>query len=178
MRKPAVLVPAQNISDSILTIRGKRVLLDSELAALYGAKTKTLNQAVKRNVNRFSDDFMFRLTKEELTQLNRSQIVTGLQRHRDPRFLPYAFTEHGSIMAATVLNSKRAVEMSIYVVRAFVQLRQLLASNRELARQFIELERRVSTHDQTIVGILKTIRELMSPPKSHPIGFTVDFDKK
>jgi hypothetical protein len=161
-------------------LRGKRCLLDSELAELYDVTTKALNQAVKRNLDRFPEDFVFRLTDDEMEVLNRSQIVTGSQRHRDPRFLSYAFTGHGSIMAATVLNSARAVRMSIYVVRAFVRLRDVLSSNRELSRQFSELERRVSTHDQAIVGILKTIRELMNPPtkKSRPIGFTADFNEK
>jgi len=168
------------ISQAICIIRGRRVLLDSELAVLFAVTTKALNQAVKRNLGRFPDDFVFRLSEQELADWNRSQSVTGSQRHRDPRYLPYAFTEHGSIMAATVLNSPQAVKMSIFVVRAFVRLRELLASNQELARQFAELEQKVSTHDQAIVGILKTIRELMSQPtrKSRPIGFTANIDEK
>ncbi len=112
--------------------------------------------------------------------MNRSQFATGSQKHRDPRYPPYAFTEHGAIMAATILNSPRAIEMSVYVVRAFVQLRDLLASNRELAQKFAELERKVSTHDQAIVGILKAIRELMNPPQTEkrPIGFVELQEKK
>lgn len=124
-------------------MRGQKVLLDSELAALYGVITKALNQAVKRNANRFPEDFMFRLTRAETLTVNRSQFVTGSthsQKHRDPRFPPYAFTEHGAIMAATVLNSPRAIEMSVFVVRAFVRVRAFLASNRELARRLAELE--------------------------------------
>jgi hypothetical protein len=123
---------------------------------------------------------MFRLNKTEVTALNRSQFVTGSQKHRDPRFPPYAFTEHGAIMAATVLNSARAVEMSIYVVRAFVQLRELLASNKEVAQKLAELERKLATHDQAITGIIKTIRELMNPqePKKRPIGFVELQEKK
>ena len=170
----------QSIAESIRTIRGRRVLLDSDLAALYNVSTKALNQAVKRNIERFPDDFVFRLSDRELGELNRSQTVTGSQRHRNPRFTPYAFTEHGSIMAATVLNSSQAVKVSIYVVRAFVQIREVLASNRELAQHFSELERRVDTHDQAITAILKAIRELMNPPvkKSRPIGFTANIDQQ
>jgi hypothetical protein len=175
------LVPIEQISSSIVQLRGQRVLLDNELAALYGVTTKRFNEQVKRNKDRFPEDFMFRLVRAEVDALNRSQIATGSQKHRDPRFPPFAFTEHGAIMAATILNSPRAVEMSVYVVRAFVQLRDMLASNKELARRLDELERKLATHDQAITGILKTIRELMSPPaepKRRGIGFTADFDKK
>ncbi|MEA3197317.1 MAG: hypothetical protein QOF32_1369, partial [Gammaproteobacteria bacterium] len=157
-----------------------RVILDAELAALYGVATKVLNQAVKRNVERFPEDFMFRLTRTETEGLNRSQIVTGSQKHRDPRFPPFAFTEHGAIMAATVLNSPRAVEMSVYVVRAFVQLRELLASNTALARKLNELEGKLKNHDEAITAILSAIRELMNPPtpKRRPIGFTANLTEK
>jgi ORF6N domain len=133
-------VVVEHISRSILMLRGQRMMLDVELAGLYDVSTKALNQAVKRNAERFPDDFMFRLTAAETEALNRSQIVTGSQKHRDPRFPPFAFTEHGAIMAATILNSPRAVEMSVYVVRAFAQLRELLASNTALARKLNELE--------------------------------------
>jgi hypothetical protein len=161
-------------------LRGQRVILDAELAALYGVATKVLNQAVKRNVDRFPEDFMFRLTRTETEALNRSQIVTGSQKHRDPRFPPFAFTEHGAIMAATVLNSPRAVEMSVYVVRAFVQLRELLASNTALARKLNELEGKLKNHDEAITAILSAIRELMNPPppKRRPIGFTANLTEK
>jgi len=166
--------------ESALVLRGHRVLLDAELAALYGVPTKALNQAVKRNAERFPEDFMFRLSRTETEALNRSQIVTGSQKHRDPRFPPFAFTEHGAIMAATILNSPRAVEMSIYVVRAFVQLRELLASNQELAQRLNQLEARIEkklvTHDDAIAALLSAIRELMHPPpeKRRGIGFTAD----
>jgi hypothetical protein len=120
-----------------------RVLLDSELAALYDVTTKRLNEQVKRNVRRFPQDFVFRLTRAETEVLNRSQNATGSQKHRDPRSMPHAFTEHGVIMAATILNSPRAVEMSVYVVRAFVHLGEMLASNKELARRFAQLETRL-----------------------------------
>ena len=177
------LVPIERITQSILILRGQRVLLDSELAELYAVPTKALNQAVKRNVDRFPKDFVFRLKAVEVAALNRSQAVTGSQKHRDPRFPPYAFTEHGAIMAAMVLNSSRAVEMTIFVVRAFVQLREFLASNKELARRLDQLEARIqkklASHDDAIAAMLSAIRELMHPPrmKSRPIGFTANLDE-
>jgi len=122
-RAPTVAV--EDISRAILVLRGDKVLLDAELAALYGVTTKRLNEQVKRNAERFPEDFMFRLTRAETEALNRSHFATGSQKHRDPRFAPYAFTEHGAIMAATILNSPRAIEMSVYVVRAFGDLKSL-----------------------------------------------------
>jgi hypothetical protein len=167
-------------------LRGHRVLLDAELAALYGVTTKRFNEQVRRNHERFPTDFMFQLNAEEAESL-RTQSATlkgGRGQHR--KYLPYAFTEHGAIMAATILNSPRAVEMSVYVVRAFVKLRELLSSNRELARRFAQLETRLdkklTQHDQAIGAILAAIRELMHPevspqPKRRPIGFTADLDR-
>jgi hypothetical protein len=177
---PKALVPTEDITRAILTLRGHRVLLDSELAALYGVTTKRLNEQVKRNAKRFPEDFMFRLTRTETEALNRSQNATGSQKHRDPRFPPYGFTEHGAIMAATILNSPRAVEMSLYVVRAFVRLRELLASNTALARKLDELERKYQHHDEAITAILSAIRELTNPPapKRRSIGFTADLTEK
>ena len=136
-----------NITQSILLVRGRKVLLDAELAALYGVTTKRFNQQVQRNLERFPEDFMFQLTDHEVASL-RLQIVTldihagGRGRHR--KYRPYAFTEHGAIMAASILNSPRAIETSVYVVRAFVRLRELLASNTELARRLDELEARLT----------------------------------
>src|SRR2546421_11447136 len=156
----ASTVAVEDISRAILVLRGDKVLLDAELAALYGVTTKRLNEQVKRNAERFPEDFMFRLTRAETEALNRSHFATGSQKHRDPRFAPYAFTEHGAIMAATTLNSVRAVEMSVHVVRAFVRLRELLMSNRALTQKLDELERRLQSHDRTIVSILRTLREL------------------
>jgi hypothetical protein len=178
--RSAALVPVEHITRSILVLRGQKVLLDAELAALYGVTTKRLNEQVKRNAERFPEDFLFRLRSDEVEALNRSHFATGSQKHRDPRFPPYAFTEHGAIMAATVLNSPRAVEMSVYVVRAFVRLRELLASNTALARKLDELERKYQYHDDAIKAILSAIRELMNPPqpKRRPIGFTADLSKK
>ncbi len=180
MARSKALAPVADITRTILVLRRQRVILDADLAPLYGVPTKALNQAVKRNAERFPDDFMFRLTRAEVEALNRSQSVTGSQKHRDPRFPPYAFTEHGAIMAATILNSPRAVEMSLYVVRAFVRLRELLASNTALARKLDELERKYQRHDETITAILSAIRELTNPlaPKRRGIGFTADIDVK
>ena len=172
-------VSADQINGSILLLRSQRVILDRDLAAIYGVETRTLNQAVKRNADRFPEDFMFQLTPEEAAASRSQIVILNGRRGQNIKFLPHAFTEHGAIQAANILTSPRAVTMGIHVVRAFVQLRSLLASNSELARKFAELERRVSTHDQAIVGILKTIRELMIPPepKRRPIGF-VDLEEK
>jgi hypothetical protein len=180
------LVPTDAIARAILILRGHRVLLDSELAALYGVTTKRFNEQVRRNAKRFPADFMFQLSTPEAEAL-RSQIATSNaspQKRGGRRYLPYAFTEHGAIMAAMVLNSPRAVEMSVYVVRAFVQLRELLASNKELAGRFVQLETRLdkklTTHDEAIATILSAIRQLMHPPvpKRRPIGFTADVGQK
>ena len=195
------ILPVEQITRSILAFRGHKVLLDSELAELYGVPTKALNQAVKRNIERFPNDFMFRLRRTEARALIRSQSVTASQgpmrpqpltasqgpmrsqsvtasrARRNERYAPYAFTEHGSIMAATILNSPRAVEMSIYVVRAFVQLRELLASNKQLARRLDEMHkgigRKFGSYDQMLAGILDTLRELQKT-ESRPIGFTAE----
>jgi hypothetical protein len=176
------LVSVGQISRAILVLRCQRVILDANLSALYGVTTKRLNEQVKRNAARFPADFMFRLSAEETDVLNRSHFATGYQKHRDPRFPPFAFTEHGAIMAATVLNSPRAVEMSLYVVRAFVQLREWISSNKELARRLDALEARIekklTSHDEAIATMLSAIRELMHPPapKRRSIGFTADLD--
>lgn len=169
-------VAVSSITGVILVLRRQRIILDADLAALYGVTTKALNQAVKRNAARFPEDFLFRLTRIEIEALNRSQSVTGSQKHRDPRFPPFAFTEHGAIMAATVLNSPRAVETSLYVVRAFIRLRELLVANTALARKLEELERKYRHHDDAIAAILSAIRELTHPPvpRRRGIGFTAD----
>jgi hypothetical protein len=136
MRKTDPLSLLPDVDRAILTIREQKVILDADLAAIYGIPTKALNQAVKRNLGRFPDDFLFKLAPGEVAELNRSQIVTGSQKHRDPRSAPYAFTEHGALMAANLLNSPRAVAMSVYVIRAFVKMRQDLAAT--LEEQFTE----------------------------------------
>jgi hypothetical protein len=171
--------PAGNITRSILVLRGHRVILDAELAAIYGVTTGRLNEAVKRNAERFPEDFMFRLSAAEHAALI-SQIATSKSGRGGRRKLPWAFTEHGAIQAANVLNSPHAIAMGVYVVRAFVQLRALLASNTALARKLDELERKYQHHDEAIAAILSAIRELMNPPepKRRPIGFTVDIGEK
>ncbi|MFO1406520.1 MAG: ORF6N domain-containing protein [Steroidobacteraceae bacterium] len=169
-------MPVETVTRAILVLRGQRVILDAELASLYDVTTKRLNEQVKRNAERFPEDFLFRLTRAETEALNRSQNATGSQKHRDPRFPPFAFTEHGAIMAATILNSPRAVEMSVFVVRAFVRLRELLVSNAALARKLAELERKYKHHDDAIAALLSAIRALVNPPapKRRGIGFTAD----
>ena len=149
-------------------------MLDADLAALYGVPTRRLNEQVKRNRRRFPADFVFRLGQSEIGVLNRSQFATSSQKHRDPRSRPWAFTEHGAVMAANVLNSRRAVEMSVFVVRAFVRLRETLTASRELARKLWELERRVGSHDIAIRELVAVIRGLAERPQDPPrrrIGF-------
>jgi len=164
------LISIERIERTIYLIRGEKVMLDRDLAELYEVQTKALNQAVRRNSNRFPDDFMFQLSEKEVADLNRSQFVTGSEKHRDPRFRPYAFTEHGVAMLSTVLRSKRAIIVNIEIMRAFVKLRQMLASNAELSRRFDELE---SKYDKQFKVVFDAIRQLMAPPdpKRRPLGF-------
>jgi hypothetical protein len=174
------------VADRIHIVRSQRVMLDADLAALYGVPTKRLNEQVRRNSDRFPGDFMFRLSAAEWGALNRSQIATGSQRHRDPASLPNAFTEHGCLMLANVLRSARAGEASILVVRAFVRLRGVLAANTELAARVDQLalhlekhDRKVAVHDQAILSLLAEIRRLTRFPESssRPIGFTADLSR-
>ena len=155
----------ERIEARIFDLRGYRVLLDGDLSVLYGVPVKALNQAVRRNARRFPADFMLRLKRHEVAYM-RSQIVTASRRNL--RYPPLAFTEHGAIMAANVLNSRRAVEASVYVVRAFVRLRQVVATHRELSRRLDELERRVGSHDESIRGLIVAIRGLMERPLEAP----------
>jgi len=171
------------ISQSILLIRGQKVLLDRDLAVLYGVTTSRLNQQVRRNLERFPSDFMFRLTAEEHAALM-LQFATSKSSRGGHRKLPLVFTEHGAIQAANVLNSTRAIEMGIYVVRAFVQLRDTIASHHELAQQLKALESRMmkkfAAHDHAIADIIHTIRQLTTPPetKKRSIGFVELEEKK
>jgi ORF6N domain len=170
-----------NISSRIRTIRGKKIILDFDLAEIYDVPTKALNQAVKRNLTRFPDDFIFQLTAKEIADLMRSQIVTAYK--RNVRFLPYAFTENGAIMAASVLNSPEAVRMSVFVVRAFVQMRDLLGSTKELTKQLAALEKklteRLDGHEVAIIEVLRRVMDILDPPPPPPespgreIGFHV-----
>jgi hypothetical protein len=175
-------VPVEHITRSILVLRGHKVLLDAELAALYGVTTARLNQQVRRNRKRFPADFLFELTAEEFTVLM-LQNATSKRGRGGRRKLPLAFTEHGAIMAATILNSPRAVEMTVYVVRAFLKLRELLASNKDLARKLAALERSLVALDlktqRQFKEVYDAIRALMEPPttKRRSIGFTADLEE-
>ena len=170
------LVPAERIKRAILLIRGERVILDSDLARLYEVETRVLNQAVKRNAARFPTDFMFQLTSEEATAVlnSRSQIVI-LKRGENIKYRPYAFTEQGVAMLSSVLHSNRAVQVNIGIMRAFVRLRQMLASNAELARKLESLEKK---YDAQFKVVFDAIRQLMSLPeaKRNEIAFHVKHD--
>lgn len=179
MQKPQAGLPVERIVQSILVIRGLKVLLDSDLAMLYGVETRVLVQAVKRNLERFPEDFMFQVDSEELAFL-RSQSVISNPGRGGRRYAPYAFTEQGVAMLSSVLNSPRAIAVNIEIMRAFVRLREILASNKDLTAKLNELEHKLETHDQAIAGILSAIRELMRPPeprKKQPIGFVTGEEK-
>ena len=190
------IVPEQIIEQKIYVIRGKKVILDADLAVIYGVTTKRLNEQVRRNRHKFPDDFVFRLNAKEMGSLNwsqnatsskrenlRSQNATSSSEYGGRRYLPYAFTEHGAIMTATILNSPQAVQMSVFVVRAFVRMREILAGNKHLAKQLVELEKkltgRLDVHEVAIVDVLRRIMELLDPPAPSPeppkraIGFHV-----
>jgi len=179
--KDAALAPIDQIVQATLYLRGQRVLLDADLAALYGVSTKALNQAMKRNAERFPEDFMFRLSINEIRS-RRSQSVTASSPFRNPRFAPFAFTEHGAIMAAMILNSRRAIDMSVYAVRAFVRIRDLVISDRDLERKLAALERSLVSLDvetqRQFKEVYDAIRALhtATPEKSRPIGFTADIE--
>jgi hypothetical protein len=184
-KRCTTLVPAGSIERRIVVVRGEKVLLDADLAALYGVSTGRFNEQVKRNRARFPADFMFQLTFQELRAL-RSQfaISNGRTGPGGRRYLPFAFTEHGAIMAATILNTPHAVEVSVYVVRAFVRLREVLATHKDLATKLADLEKTTEAlalkHDQLAAStraqfreVIDALRALMSPPepKKRPIGF-------
>ncbi|HKF04844.1 MAG TPA: ORF6N domain-containing protein [Candidatus Sulfotelmatobacter sp.] len=172
MMNPTALVLTKKVATKILILRNQKVILDSDLAELYGVPVRQLNQQVKRNRDRFPSDFRFAITAAEYQNL-RSQNVISSSAHGGRRYLPHAFTEHGAIMAASVLNSKRAIEMSIFVVRAFVQMRQILAANQHIASKLTELESRLDGHDEQIEELIEAIRELVSPlpANNRRIGF-------
>jgi hypothetical protein len=183
----------ESLEPLILVIRNQRVILDADLARLYGVTTKVFNQAVKRNVSRFPKDFAFQLTTAEVTNLrsqtvtsnretiedyedtgNRSQIVTGSQKHRDPRFRPWAFTEHGAVMAANILRSERAIHMSIFVVRVFVRLREHVVANQAILKRLAEIDRTLLQHDSALLDLYEKLLPLLQPLPDHPkrrIGF-------
>jgi phage regulator Rha-like protein len=168
-KKPKSPIPIEQIDGMIRTIRGTRVMLDRDLARTYDVPTKVFNQAVKRNRQRFPEDFMFRLTDKEAKalQASRSQNVT-LKRGQNIKYLPYAFTEYGALMAANILNSPRAVQMSIFVVRAFAKMREALRGTPELARKLTALEKkltdRLDIHEAAIVEVLREVMQILNPP--------------
>ena len=176
MAKTAIVV-ARKVDSKIFLLRGQRVILDTDLAELYGVQVRHLNQQVKRNAKRFPLAFRFQLSAHELKIL-RSQNVISSEGHGGARYRPYAFTEHGAIMAATVLNSDRAIEMSVFVVLAFVRMRRAIAGNRHILTKLAELERRLESHDAEIQDLMDAIRELMSPeePSRRRIGFEAPDD--
>ena len=172
MAKGKSIIPVGKIENRILLIRGEKVIVDADLAGFYGVPTKRLNEQVKRNVNRFPADFMFQLTKSE-----KSEVVANcdhLENLKYSRALPYAFTEHGAIMAASVLNTPRAIEVSVFIVRAFIKLRQIIAGHKELQRKISKIENRLIDHDEQIVELVDLIKQLLNPklpPKKRRIGF-------
>jgi len=172
MKKRAHIVPTDSVESRIFTLRGQKVIFDLDLAAIYGVETKALNRAVKRNAKRFPPDFVFQLTREEFTNL-RYQIGTSSSHYGGRRFLPYAFTENGAVMAANVLNSSSAVRMSVFVVRAFVRMRELLTGSKELAAELKKLEAkltsRLDVHETAIVDVLRRIMQLLDPPPAPPV---------
>ena len=172
MNKVAGLIPIERIQNFIFLVRGEKVMLDTDLAELYGVETRLLIQAVKRNADRFPDDFTFQLTPQEVANL-RSQIVISSSAHGGRRYLPYAFAEQGVAMLSSVLRSGRAVQVNVAIMRAFVSLRRLLATNETLSRKFAELERKLEGHDEAIKTLFDAIRELMLPPAKpkREIGF-------
>ncbi len=166
------VIPVEIIERRILLIRGQKVMLDADLAGVYGVPTKRLNEQMKRNASRFPEDFVFQLTPEE-----KAEVVANcdhLEKLKFSKALPYAFTEHGALMAASVLNSEKAVETSLFVIRAFVRLREMIASNKALADKLAKLEKRLEGHDASITEIVKLLQRLMQPDgplKKNRIGF-------
>jgi len=183
----------EHLEPLIFTIRGHRVILDAELARLYGVTTRRFNEGFRRNRDRFPDDFAFQLSNAEFADLriqaatkglqqddlqgdisNRSQIATGSQKHRDPRFRPWVFSEHGALMAANILRSKRAVHMSVFVIRAFVRLREELAANSAVLKRLAEIDRTLLQHDAALRDVYRKLLPLLQPPPDppkRPIGF-------
>ncbi|MEK6639712.1 MAG: ORF6N domain-containing protein [Nitrospirota bacterium] len=192
----------ESLEPLIFVVRNQRVILDADLARLYGVTTKSFNQAVKRNADRFPEDFAFQLTIQEVAQLrsqavtsnaelidtkredqnrsqiaissNRSQFVTGSQKHRDPRLRPWAFTEHGAVMAANILRSERAIHMSVFVVRVFVRLREHVAANQAILKRLAEIDQTLLQHDSALLDLYEKLLPLLQPLPDHPkrrIGF-------
>ena len=172
------VVPSESIVNKIVLLRGEKVLLDLDLAELYDVETKQLKRAVRRHINRFPEDFMFQLSKEDFQNL-RSHF--GTSSWGGTRYMPMAFTEQGVAMLSSILNSDRAIEVNIAIMRAFVQLRKMIDSHAELSRKLSDLERKMGGQDEQIQAIFEVIRQLMAPPetkKKKKIGFTVKEKQK
>jgi hypothetical protein len=173
------IIPEKQILKIIMVVRGEKVILDSDLAKLYGVETRRLNEQVRRNIEKFPDDFMFQLTKEEFENL-KSQIATSSSSWGGRRKLPLVFTEHGALQAANVLKTSRANKMSVFIVRTFVRLREMALTNEKLTRKFNQLEKRVSDHDEILIELVSEIRKLIDAPKpkgkTRSIGF-IETDK-
>ena len=174
MSPKAIIQPAR-IENSSLLIRGEKVIIDADLASFYGVTTKRLNEQVKRNKRRFPEDFIFQLSQEE-----KDEVVANcdhLNKLKYSKSRPFAFTEHGALMAASVLNTSRAIEVSVFIVRAFVKLRKLISEHKELARKIAQLERRMTEHDEQLIQIVRALKQLLKPdppPKQYRIGFQSD----
>ena len=170
------LVPIEKIERRILLIRGEKVIIDADLAEFYGVQTKRLNEQVKRNKERFPADFMFQLSTDE-----KQEVVANcdhLSKLKYSRTLPYAFTEHGTIMAASILNSSRAIEISVFIVRAFVKLRRIISENEKLARKIVQIENHLADHDEQIIELIQAIKQLLKPePPPNPNKFTANIQK-
>jgi hypothetical protein len=179
--KPAYLIPLERIEGAILNIRGERVMLDADLAAIYGVTTRRLKEQVRRNRDRFPEGFVFELTPEEKAELVAN--CDQFKRLKHSSSTPYAFTEHGAVMLAAVLKSRRAVEVSVFVVKAFIRMHRMLADQRQFALKLAEIESKLAAHDQSISVVFDAIRRLMQKPKPEPehpprkIGFHVSDGK-
>ncbi len=174
--KNLAITPVEIIERKIYFIRGKKVMLDSDLALLYGVATKVFNQAIKRNLKRFPLDFMFQLITKEISLMNRSQFVTGSQKHRDPKYLPYAFTEQGVAMLSSILKSERAIQVNIAIIRAFIKLREMLQSHKDILVEIEKIKRDQKKHSNKISAIINVINKLIEPksePKKEPMGFRI-----
>ncbi len=172
MVKQNSIIPAGKIENRILLIRGNKVIIDIDLAEFYGVQTKRLNEQVKRNKNRFPEDFVFQLSPDE-----KAKVVANcdhLEKLKFSKTLPYAFTEHGSLMVGSILNTPRAIEVSVFIVRAFVKLRQMVAGQKELQRKISQIERHLTEHDEQIIELVQLIKKFLNPkppPKKRRIGF-------
>ena len=173
MMEGKALIPIERIENVIIQIRDHKVIIDTDLAKIYGVTTRKLNQAIKRNIDRFPPDFLFQLTQKEKEEV--ITICDHLENLKYSPYLPFVFTEHGAIMAASVLNSERAIHVSVYVVRAFVKLRGMVSTHKELALKLLEMEQRLESHDEQIQAVFEAIQQLMTLPAKprKKIGFIV-----